>query len=248
MLKPLPPWHRSAKGCREGNWVRNSVFHLFLLFSYRIQPPALKEDHLSLIIGWLTRGLLKVHAWTFTCQGLYINYTELHLIRRLIHHTNLFTLLTKVSKIKARVIPVQFSCSVVSDSLQPHGLQHTRPLGPSPTPRVYSNSCPLSWWCHPIISSFVFPFSSHRQSFPASGSFQMSQFFASGGQSYSSSHVQMWNLDHKESWALKNWCFRIIVLEKTLESPWTARRSNQSILHEINTEYSLEGLMLKLKL
>ena len=176
VLKPLPPWHRSAKGCREGSWVRNSVFHLFLLFSYHIQPPALKEDHLSLIICWLTRGLLKVHAWTFTCQGLYINYSELHLIRRLIHHTNLFTLLTKVNKIKARVIPVQFSCSVVSDSLQPHGLQHTRPLCPSPTPRVYSNSCPLSWWCHPIISSFVFPFSSHLQSFPASGSFQMSQF------------------------------------------------------------------------
>ena len=74
----------------------------------------------------------------------------------------------------------QFSRSVVSDSLWPHGLQHTRLPCPSPTPRVYSNSCPLSWWCHPTISSSVIPVSSHLQSFPASGSFQMSQFFTSG--------------------------------------------------------------------
>ena len=71
----------------------------------------------------------------------------------------------------------------MSDSLRPHGLQHTRPLCLSPTPGVYSNSCPLNQWCHPTISSSVFPFSSHLQSFPASGSFQMSQFFTSGGQS-----------------------------------------------------------------
>ena len=78
---------------------------------------------------------------------------------------------------------VHFSRSVVFDSLQPHGLQHTRPPCPSPIPRVYSNSCPLSQWCYPTTSSSVVPFSSHLQSFPASGSFQMSQFFASGGQS-----------------------------------------------------------------
>ena len=65
---------------------------------------------------------------------------------------------------------------------------------------------------------------------------------------FSISHVWMWELDYKESWALKNWCFWTVVLEKTLESPWTARRSNQSILKEISPEYSLEGLMLKLKL
>ena len=63
----------------------------------------------------------------------------------------------------------------MSDSLWPHGLQHARPPCPSPTPRVYSNSCPLSWWCHPTISSSVIPFSSCLQSFPASGSFQTSQ-------------------------------------------------------------------------
>ena len=78
---------------------------------------------------------------------------------------------------------VQFSRSVVSNSLWPDGLQHTRLPCPSPTPGAYSNSCPSSRWCHPTISSSVGPFSSHLQSFPASGSFPMSQFFTSGGQS-----------------------------------------------------------------
>ena len=77
---------------------------------------------------------------------------------------------------------VQFSRSVVSDSLWPHELQHARPPCPSPTPRVYPNSWPLSRWCHLTISSSVAPFSSCLQSFPASGSFQMSQLFTSGGQ------------------------------------------------------------------
>ena len=79
---------------------------------------------------------------------------------------------------------IQFSHSVMSNSLWPHGLlQNTRLPCPSPTPGVYSNSCPLSQWCHPTISSSVVPFSSYLQSFPAPGSFQMSQFFTSGGQS-----------------------------------------------------------------
>ena len=78
---------------------------------------------------------------------------------------------------------VQFSHSVVPDSLWPHQRQHARPPCPSPTPRVYPKSCPLSRWCHPTILSSVVPFSSCPQSFPASGSFQMSQLFASGGQS-----------------------------------------------------------------
>ena len=78
---------------------------------------------------------------------------------------------------------VQFSRSVVSDSLRLHEPQHSRPPCPSPTPGALSNSCPLSQWCHPTISSSVVPFSSCPQSFSASGSFQMSQLFASGGQS-----------------------------------------------------------------
>ena len=80
------------------------------------------------------------------------------------------------------ICSVQFSSSVVSDSLQPRELQHARPPCPSPTPGVYPNSYPLSWWCHLTISSSVVPFSSCLQSFPASGSFQMSQLFTSGGQ------------------------------------------------------------------
>ena len=82
---------------------------------------------------------------------------------------------------------VQFSSSVMSDSLWPHGLQHTRLPCPSPTPEACSNTCPSSRWCHPIISSSVSPFSSWLQSFPASGSFPMSQFFTPGGQSIGAS-------------------------------------------------------------
>ena len=85
------------------------------------------------------------------------------------------------------VLSVQFSRSVVSNSLWPHGVHHTRPPCPSPTPRAYLNSCPLSWWCHPAISSSVIPFSSCLQSFPESGSFLMSRFFTSGGQSIGAS-------------------------------------------------------------
>ena len=78
---------------------------------------------------------------------------------------------------------VRFSCSIMSNSLLPYGLQHAKPPCPLPMLRVFTNSSPLSWWCHQIISSSVITFSPCLQSFPASGSFQMSQFFASGGQS-----------------------------------------------------------------
>ena len=90
---------------------------------------------------------------------------------------------TECSGENALLRVVQFSPSVVSNSLRPHELQHTRPPCPSPTLRVYSNSCPLNRWCHPTISSSVIPFSSCPQSFPSSGSFSMSQLFTSGGQS-----------------------------------------------------------------
>ena len=85
---------------------------------------------------------------------------------------------------EAQRASAQFSSSVVSNSLWPHGLQHTRPPCPSPTPRACSNSCPSSQWCLPTISSSVIPFSTCLQSFPASGSFPVSQFFTSGGQSF----------------------------------------------------------------
>ena len=84
------------------------------------------------------------------------------------------------------LVSVQFSCSVISDSLQPYGLQHATLPSPSPTPGACSNSCPLSQWCHPTISSSVIPFFC-LQYFPASGSFPMSQFFASGSRSIGAS-------------------------------------------------------------
>ena len=100
---------------------------------------------------------------------------------------------------------VQFSCSVMSNSLRPHELQHTRLPCPSPTPRVHPNPCPSSRWCHPAISSSVVSFSSCLQSFPASGSFQMSQFFASGSQSFrvsASASVLPMNI---QDWFLLGW-------------------------------------------
>ena len=91
------------------------------------------------------------------------------------------SLVFKIIK-KRCVWEMEFS-SVMSNSLWPQGLQHTKLLCPLPTPGAYSNSCPLSQWCHPTISSSVIPFSSCLRSFPASGSFKVNQFFASGGQS-----------------------------------------------------------------
>jgi len=90
---------------------------------------------------------------------------------------------SRVNCFQSSFSSVQFSCSVVSDSLRLHESQHARPPCPSPTPRVHSNPCPSSRWCHPAISSSVVPFSSCPQSLPASESFPMSQLFAWGGQS-----------------------------------------------------------------
>ena len=103
---------------------------------------------------------------------------------------------------------VQFSCSVLSDSLQPHGLKHARPTCPSPTPEVHSNSHPLSQWCHPTISSSVVPFSLCLQSFLESGSFQMSPFFTSGGQSIrvsASAAVLPMNIQDWPPWGWTDW-------------------------------------------
>ena len=95
--------------------------------------------------------------------------------------------MNKPKMMKHIIFLVQFSHTVVSDSLWPHALQHSRPPCPSATPGVHSNACPLSQWCHPTISSSVVPFSSLLQFFPAWGSFQRSQLFTSGGQSIGAS-------------------------------------------------------------
>ena len=111
---------------------------------------------------------------------------------------------------------VHFSRSVVSNSFWPHGLQHARLPCPSPTPGDYSSSCPLSWWCHPTISSSVIPFSSHLQSFPASESFQMSRFFASGGQSIGVSASESVLPVNTQDWFPLGWAGWISLLSKKL--------------------------------
>ena len=128
-----------------------------------------------------------------------------------------------------QLVPIQFSCSVMSDSLWPHGLQHTRLSCPSPTPGVYSNSCPLSQWCHPTISSTVVPFSSCLQSFPASGSFQMSQFLALCGQSIgvpASASVLPMNI---QDWFPLRWTGWISLQSKRLSSLLQHHSSKASI-------------------
>ena len=126
---------------------------------------------------------------------------------------------------------VQFTSLVVSNSLRPHGLQHTRSSCPSPTHGVYSNSCPLSWWCHPTTSFFVAPFSPCLQSFPASGSSLMSQFFTSGGQknwSFSFS-ISPWNeysglISFRMDW------LDLLAIQGTLKSILQHHSSKPSIL------------------
>ena len=111
---------------------------------------------------------------------------------------------------------VQFSHSVVSNSLRPHELQHARPPCPSPTPEVHPNSCPLSWWCHTAISSSVVPFASCPQSLPASGSFPMSQLFAWGGQSTGVSALASVLPMHTRGWSPFEWTGWISLQSKEL--------------------------------
>ena len=111
---------------------------------------------------------------------------------------------------------VQFSHSFVSDSLRPHEPQHARPPCPSPTPGVHPNPCPLSLWCHPTISSSVIPFSSCPQSFPASGSFQVSQLFTSGGQSIGVSASASVLTMNTQDWSPLGWTGWISLLSKGL--------------------------------
>ena len=124
------------------------------------------------------------------------------------HHT--------VGKRLVIVDSVQFSRSVVSDSLRPHESQHARPPCPSPTPRVHLDSRPSSQWCHPAVSSSVVPFSSHLQSFPASGSFQMSQFFTSGGQRIGVSASTSALPKNTQGWSPSEWTGWISLQSKGL--------------------------------
>ena len=131
---------------------------------------------------------------------------------------------------------MQFSRSVVSDSLRPHGLQHAMLPCPWPTPGAYSDSCPLSRWCHPTISSSVIPFSSCLQSFPALGSFQMIQFFPSGGQSIgvsasASVNEYSWiSNEYSELISFRIDWFDLLTVQGTLKSLLQYYRSKASIL------------------
>ena len=118
----------------------------------------------------------------------------------------------------------------MSNFLPPHGLQHASPLCPSPDPRVYSNSCPLSWWCHPTISSPVVPFSSHLQSFPASGSFPMSQLFASGGPSIGVSAPTSVLPMNTQDWSPLGWTGWISLKSTLTSTPCVCAKSLQSCL------------------
>ena len=128
---------------------------------------------------------------------------------------------------------VQFSCSVVSDSLWPHGLQHARPPCPSPTPRACSHSCSSSQWCHPTISSSVIPFSTWLQSFPTSESFPVSQFFTSGGRrigASASASVLPMNI---QDWPPLGWTgdwIGLLAVQGTLKSLLQHHSSKASIL------------------
>ena len=126
---------------------------------------------------------------------------------------------------------VQFSHSVVSDSLCPHEPQHARPPCPSSTPRVYPNSCPLSWWCHSTISFSVVPFPLCPQSFPASGSFLMSQPFASGGQSIKSFSFNISpSNEHAGLISFRMDWFDLLAVQRTLKSLLQHHSSKASIL------------------
>ena len=113
---------------------------------------------------------------------------------------------------------VQFRRSVLSDSLRPHEPQHARPPWPSPTSGVYPNSCPLSWWCQSTISSSVIPFSSCPQSFPASGSFQMSHLFSSGGQNIGVSASTSVFPINTQDWSPSGWTGWISLQSKGLST------------------------------
>ena len=137
---------------------------------------------------------------------------------------------------------VQFSHSIVSDSLWPQGLQHTRLPCASPTPGAYLNSCPSSQWCHPSNSSSVVLFSSHLQSFPASGSFLMSQFSESGGQSIgvsASASVLPMNI---QDWFPLGWTGRIALLSKELSRVSRTLKNSQ----EHSSKHQFFGTRLSL--
>ena len=159
-------WWQSTKI----TWISPLFAVLCLVVSNSLWPHGLESSRLH--CPWDFSGKNTGVGCHFLLQGIFtIQGLKLHLLHLLQWASGFFYHCS-----------VQFSCSAVSDSLQPHEPQHIRPPGQSTTPRVHQDPCPLCWWCHPAISSVV-PFSSCPQFFPASGSSQMSKLSASGGQS-----------------------------------------------------------------
>ena len=138
----------------------------------------------------------------------------------------IFVTISRLCQVEVQFSSLQFSRSVVSDSLQPHESQHARPTCPSPTPGVHSDSRPSSQWCHPAISSSVVSFSSCPQSLPASGSFQMSQLFTWGGQSIGVSASASVLLMNTQDWSPLD----LLVVQGTLKSLLQHHSSKASIL------------------
>ena len=162
--------------------------------------------NLSIVVRSQVSSFIKIH-WIVQFK-LYINKVDKNIFQVFIS-SEMYSFIGNMQKNK-------FSCSVVSDSLWPHGLHYARLPCPSPTPGACSNSCLSSWWCHPIVSSSVVPFSSCLQSFPASGSFPVSQFFISDGQSIAvsaSASVLPMNI---QDWFSLGWTGWICSLSKGL--------------------------------
>ena len=185
----------------------------------------LVKFNIHMLFVWQKRERIFPSSYTCMSVQMYIHLrwtVALFVLACMRTHTHKHTHRRKTS--------VQFSHSVVSDFLWRHGLQHSRPPCPSPTPRAYSNSCPPSMWCHPTISSSVIPFSSHLQSFPASGSFLTSQFFTSGGQSIgvsASTSVLPMNI---QNWFPKIDWLDLLAVQGTLKSLLQHHISKTSIL------------------
>ena len=166
-------------------------------------------------------------------------YSQVHVIV-----SNIFSVAPTSQRYQLHIYSVQFSHSVVFNSLQPHGLQHTRLPCPPPTPGACSNSCPSSRWYHPTLSSSVGPFSSCLQSFPASGSFPMSWFFTSGGQSIRvSASVLPMNI---QDWFPLGWTGWVSLLSKGLSRVFsnTTVQKHQFFGHVIQRTDSWEKTLM----
>ena len=144
-------------------------------YFHQFAPKKCKKGLLSCDVNFSNRKCQKTAGW-FLWSAVYAEWPDFGLLENAIQGSRWCWHVS-------RSLSVQFNCSVVSGSLRPHGRQHTRLPCPSPTLKAYSNSGPFSWWCHPTISCSAVPFPSCLQSFPASESFPVSQFFLSGGQS-----------------------------------------------------------------